>query len=771
MRRRGATERMAGWSMRHGRLAAGLWVAFVAACLVGGSLAGLRELTDSESSAGETARAEKMIEQARFRSRASETVLVQSGTVTVHDPRFRRVVTAVVARLAAQPDVVALDGPFASKAAGQVSADGRSALVQFDVRGPSGSASERIAPVLAAVAGVARTHPRFFVGELGDASVDYQLGRTIDKDFGNAERLSIPITLLILVFTFGALVAAGVPVLLAFSAVLATVGLDRLVSHVVPADDATQSIILLIGMAVGVDYSLFYLKREREERRATLGLDRAAVRAAQRGLRNARRSADEAAVAGAREVLAVAKARSRANRRAALEVAAATSGRAVLVSGATVLVAMAGMLLTGDATFTSVGVGAMLVVFATMVGSLTVLPAVLALLGDHVERGRIPLLGRLAARRSGTGWARIVRAATQRPVVAVVLAGGALVALAAPAAGLRTALPGFSSLPASIPVVRTYDRMQAAFPGASAPADVVIRASSVRAPAVRSGIARLERAAHDSDRMGGPVETAVNPAGTVAQVWIPLRGSGEDQASYAALETLRTRIVPQTIGAVPGVEAAVTGETAGSHDFTAEMHRTIPLVFAFVLGLAFLLLLVTFRSLVIPATAIVLNLLSVAAAYGALVLVFQHGVGAGLIGVHHTSAIVTWLPLFLFVILFGLSMDYHVFIVSRIKELRDAGMATEDAVAEGIARTAGTVTSAAAVMIGVFSIFATLSTVDMKQVGVGLAGAILIDATIVRAVLLPATMKLLGERNWYLPSFLEWLPSAGRRRLPQPGES
>jgi uncharacterized membrane protein YdfJ with MMPL/SSD domain len=252
-------------------------------------------------------------------------------------------------------------------------------------------------------------------------------------------------------------------------------------------------------------------------------------------------------------------------------------------------------------------------------------------------------------------------------------------------------------------------------------------------------------------RMSGPVQVQVSRDHTVAMVQIPMRGSGEDAASMAAVHQLRDRIIPATVGTLPGVDAAVTGEAAGSADFTAEMRHAAPLVFAFVLGLAFLLLLVTFRSIVIPVQAILLNLLSVAAAYGVLVEIFQHGVGASLIGMHGTAPIMSWLPLFMFVVLFGLSMDYHVFIVSRIRELAETGMPTADAVREGIAATAGTVTSAAAVMVGVFSIFATLSTVDLKEVGTGLAAAVLIDATIVRGVLLPAVMTLTGRWNWYLP--------------------
>jgi RND superfamily putative drug exporter len=757
------SERMGAWSVRHRVLAVGGWVAFVAVAVTAGLMVGQRMLSDNQSGSGESERAQQMLSSAGFPDRAGEQVLIQSRTLTVSDPRFKQAVGGVLHALREQPAVVQLRSPLTRAGHGQVSADGRSALVTFEVRGKSETADSRIAPVLDAVDRQARAHPGFFIGEEGDASANYQLNNTVGKDFQNAERLSIPVTLVILLFAFGALVAAGVPVVLAFTAVLATIGLQALVSHLVPSTSATQSVVLLIGMAVGVDYSLFYLQREREQRGLTKTSDRAAIKQAKRGVRAARKTRDAAQVQSARDALAAAKATSAQHRREALRVAAATSGRAVLVSGLTVMVAMAGMLLTGDKTFTSIGVGAMLVVFSTMIGSLTVLPAALALLGDRVDRGRIPLLHRLSGRAGGGVWGAVVSRVNRRPLLAAVVSASALAAMAIPALQLHVALPDFGSLPRSIPVVAAYDRVQQAFPGTPLPADVVVKAADVTDPAVRTQIHRLERRALASGQMSGPVHVLVNHDHTVAQVEIPLHGSGEDGRSLAALSELRGKLIPDTLGRLPGVETAVTGETAGSADFTAEMRHAAPLVFAFVLGLAFLLLLITFRSVVIPAQAIVLNLLSVGAAYGMLVLIFQHGIGGSLVGLHGTAPITSWLPLFLFVVLFGLSMDYHVFIVSRIRELAMGGMPTRDAVTAGISATAGTVTSAAAVMVGVFSIFATLSTIDLKQVGVGLAIAVLIDATIVRGVLLPSVMTLAGDWNWYMPRVF-----GGRSRVPAP---
>jgi uncharacterized membrane protein YdfJ with MMPL/SSD domain len=394
-----------------------------------------------------------------------------------------------------------------------------------------------------------------------------------------------------------------------------------------------------------------------------------------------------------------------------------------------------------------------------MLGSLTVLPAVLSKLGDGVDLGRLPLVGRFGRDKSGGGlWCAIVTRVLRRPVLSIAISGGLLFALAVPALQLRPVQAGIETYPQSLPSIQTYNRIQAAFPGSEIPADVVVKAPSIAASEVQEAIAKLERRALATGRMHEPITVEVNPAGTVANIAIPVDGTGTDGASEAALAALREDVVPDTIGALPNAEVGVTGFTAQSKDFTDKLKSVAPLVFGFVLLLAFGLMLVAFRSLVIAAKAIVLNLLSIAAAYGVMVLVFQHGIGKGILGFESTAGIDSFLPIFMFVILFGLSMDYHVFILSRIREAYDRGMSTERAVAYGISTTAGVVTSAAIVMVCVFSVFATLSLLIFKQFGVGLAAAILIDATIVRAVLLPATMKMLGDWNWYLPKWLEWLP-------------
>jgi RND superfamily putative drug exporter len=706
------------WSAHHRKTAIALWLVFVIGAVVAGQMAGLVASTGGDE-VGESARAEQALERGFPRGGADESVIIQAprgGQVT--DARVRAAVADVVRGISAQPGVRDVQSPYGRAGDGQISGDGRSALVTFEIAGDETLAEERSAPVLAAVKEAARENPGVFVGQFGEASANAAISTALEDDFKKAETLSIPVTLLILLLAFGSLIAAGVPLLLGVTAVMAALGLINLFSHVVPMDESISSIVLLIGLAVGVDYSLFYLRRAREERRAgrsTLG---------------------------------------------AVEQASATSGQAVLVSGLTVIIAMAGMFLAGDRTFTALGLGSIIVVAVAVVGSLTFVPAVLAALGDKVERGRIPFVGKRLARREGHSrfWEAIVGWSLRRPWIATLAAGGVLGVLALPALGMQTALTGTDDLPRKLEVMRVYDRMQAAFPGGQIPAVVAVTARDVRAPQVQAAIERLEERALATGRFMTPTEVTVSADGRVAQVILPMAGDGADETSTRALADLRETLIPATIGATDAARASVTGMTAATEDFNQLMQSRAPWVFVFVLTLAFLLLLVTFRSIVVPIKAIVLNLLSVAAAYGVLTWVFGQGHLEGLLGFESTGAVVTWLPMFLFVILFGLSMDYHVFILSRVREAVDRGRRTEDAVREGILSTASTVTSAAFVMVAVFAVFATLSQIDLKQMGVGLAVAIAIDATIVRAVLLPAVMKLLGERNWYLPAWLEWLP-------------
>jgi RND superfamily putative drug exporter len=709
--------RMGRWSARHRKAAIIGWLAFVAvAFLLGGQL-GMKTIDRNDTNVGEARTADHIIRDAGFSlEEQREYVLVQSNTATVSDAAFRAAVDDVLGTLAGFERAKDVRSPLAPGNEGQISADGHSALVEFTPAGDYDQATSYIETVTAAVDETADEHPGFTIVEAGSASTGKAMDDMFETQIKKAGLLSIPLTLGILLLVFGTIVAAGIPVLLALSAVLATVGLVAIPSQFIAMDQSISEVILLIGLAVGVDYTLFYLKREREERAAG-------------------RSAA-----------------------AALEAAAATSGRSVLISGLTVMVAMAGMFLSGDKTFMSFAVGTILVVGVAMLGSLTVLPALLSKLGDNVERLRVPLLHRLRRpdREEGRLWGAILDRVLKRPLVSALAATAVLVAMAVPTFGLHTAISGADTI--KDPAIEPYLQVQEAFPGGAEPAIVAIKAGDVTSAPVQAALADLEREALATGRMLDPIRTDISPDHTVARVSIPLAGKGTDDASTEALATLREDVLPATVGRLDGVEYAVTGTTAATQDFNSAMKSSIPYVFGFVLVLAFGLLLVAFRSIVIAAKAIVLNLLSVAAAYGLLVAVFQWGWGENLLNFNSNGGIAAWLPLFLFVILFGLSMDYHVFILSRIREAFDRGLSTEEAVAHGIKTTAGVVTSAAVVMVGVFGVFATLPFIDMKEMGIGLAAAVLIDATIVRAVLLPAVMKLLGDWNWYLPRWLEWLP-------------
>ena len=712
--------RMGRWSATHRKKAIFGWLAFVVLSVAIGAFVGTKQIDQNNSNVGEAHRADQMLLDAGFQiDPQTEFVLIQSKTRTFDDAAFKSVVQDTIVAIQPHRAVFTnLKSPLDPRNRTQVSNDGHTALVEFTMKGTDKEAKKVIDPVVKATDGVQAKHPDFYVSEAGSISTGKALDKLFNSQLASAGERSIPLTLLILVLVFGAVVAAGIPLLLALTAVFATIGLLALPSHLISMDPNISAVVLLVGLAVGVDYSLFYLKREREERAAG-------------------RSAE-----------------------AALEAAAATSGRSVLISGVTVMIAMAGMFFSGDKGFMSFAVATMTVVAIAMLGSLTVLPAVLSKLGDKVEKGRIPFLGRLRRKDGGENrvWSAILTPALRRPLISAVIAGAALVALASPVLGVHTAISGLDSLPNSTKEVRAIHAVQDAFPGRPQPAVVVVKAKDVSTPAVRHAISGLKREALASGQMLTPIEVTRNADNTVARITIPLVGKGTDAKSNAALASLRDRIVPSTVGKVAGAEYAVTGITAASHDFNSKMKGALPYVFGFVLAFAFLLLLVSFRSVVIAAKAIVLNLLSVGAAYGVLVLVFQKGWGEGILGFKSNGGIASWLPLFMFVILFGLSMDYHVFILSRIREAYDRGMKTEDAVEHGIKTTAGVVTSAAIVMVGAFAIFATMPILDMKEMGIGLAAAVLIDATIVRAVLLPATMRLLGDWNWYLPKWLEWLP-------------
>ncbi|MFC1443327.1 MMPL family transporter [Streptacidiphilus sp. N1-10] len=742
-RRLGLAAAVGGWSARHRRTAVLGWLLFVVLATVLGGMAGSLQTTDKDNALGQSGRADQMIAAAGLHSPATETVLIQSGSFTATDPRFRTVVDDTMAAVKATGATSAVKSPYTN---GTVAPDGHSALVVVTMAGDPDTAADRVAPVLAAVAGVQARHTDLTVQEFGDASADKWFQDAFSHDFSRAEWTAVPLALGILLIAFGALVAAVLPVLLALTAFIAAGGLVALSSHLLHTSDDASSVMLLVGLAVGVDYCLFYLRREREER--------------------AKGHSPEAA----------------------LKIAAATSGRAVMVSGLTVVVAMAGMFLTGIADFQAMGMATILVVITAVLGSVTVLPALLSMLGDRVMKGRVPFLGRRMMRSTaGAGaeagsafWRAVLGRVLRRPLVSAGLATAFLLALAVPLLTMHTANLTFAQqLPKGNPLVATQQKIAAAFPGNPNQATVVIKSDRLDSPAMATALADFKSRAVATGLLHDPITVTRHPAQGIETVDVPMAGSGNDRTSSDALAALRGTLVPDTFGKVAGTEAAVTGQTAGSEDFNAQMTGSLLPVFAFVMGFAFLLMLLSFRSVTVALTALALNLLSVAASYGALTLVFQHGVGASLLGTSGVGAIETWVPLFLFVILFGLSMDYHVFVVSRIKEAHDRGLSTRAAVAHGITTTAGVVTSAATIMVAVFAVFGTLDMQSMKQMGIGLAVAVLIDATVIRAVLLPSVMSLLGERNWWLPRWLGWLPELGhgeptaeptepRREVPAP---
>ena len=716
--KRTIAARAGRWSAQHRKKAIFGWLAFVIIAFAIGGAIGTKQLGNTQTSRiGESGRADAVLRDT-FKRNYSEQVLVQARTgVAAVDVRSG--VRDVVKRIRATGNATNIRSPYARGNHGQLSKDGRSAIVSFEVKGTKNDTQyeniDKVDPLLKATASAQQAHRSLRIEQFGDASVQKAAQKSIQDDLSKVTSLSLPITLAILVLAFGALAAAGVPMLLAITSVIATFGLVSIPSQFAPVDSAAGEVVLLIGMAVGVDYALFYLRREREERASG-------------------KSAE-----------------------ASLEAAAATSGRSVLVSGLTVMTAMAGMYFTGDKTFESYATGAIIVVAVAVIGSLTVLPAVMSKLGDRVMKGRVPIIGRRREERGSRVWSAGLGAVLRRPKTAVALATALLVAMSIPAFGMKTGNSGVNQLPQDLTVTKALKRAQAAFPGTGTPAQVVVQADNVNSPKVQAGIKRLEQRASAGGKFSNPMQVDTSSDGSVAVVSMPIAvGSGTDKVSNDAVKQLRADYVPQTVGKV--ATANVTGLAAQSVDFNKHMKSRAPIVFGFVLAVAFVLLLVTFRSIVIPIKAIVLNLLSVGAAYGVLVQVFQKGSLESQLGFKSTGMIESWLPVFLFVILFGLSMDYQVFIVSRIREAFDRGMKTDEAVEHGIKSTATVVTSAAMVMVAVFAIFGSLGLLMLKEMGVGLAVAIFIDATIVRAILLPASMKLLGDWNWYLPKRLQWLP-------------
>jgi RND superfamily putative drug exporter len=704
------------WSARHRKAAVFGWLLLVAALFMTGQALGTKSLPTYDS--GQSGQAERVLNQTRPAeyNAYAETVLIQArapGATFASDPAMRQAAGQVAAALAAQPRYATkIRGPLGSGGGSLISKDGRSAVVTFSVPGDVGDIDTAVTTDQRAVATVQARHPDLRIAESGDASINQAINSSLN--FGHAEVTSVPITLVLLLVVFGALVAAGIPILLALTALTGALGVVTAISHWVPVSSSTFEVVVIIGMAVGIDYSLFYLRREREERAAG-------------------RSFPDA-----------------------LRIASRTSGRTILVSGLTVMVAMSGLFLAGGGPFPGIALGTIVVTGIAVLGSLTVLPALLSWLGPKADAGRIPFLGRnRAAARPSRLWGALARRVVARPAVWGGVAVIALLALAAPALGLRLGSPAVDA-PKGAAVVRTMDAIERAFPQAPAPAQVVVTGTDVTGPKVTAAVDALRARVTDGGPAGGavgglvhgPVTTTVLGGGRALLVDVQLAGDGTGTTSVHALQALRGQVLPATLGTVPGISYAVAGDTAGVTDDIHQMHEVLPVVLAAVAVLAFVLLMAAFRSAAVSLVSILLNLLSVGAAYGLVTLIFQDGRLQGPLGYTSFGGIIWWLPLLMFVFLFGISMDYHVFILSRVRELWARGEPAKEAVVGGIASSAGVVTSAALIMVALFSIFVTMSLLDLKILGLGMAAAVLIDATIVRGILVPAALALLGDHAW-----------------------
>jgi RND superfamily putative drug exporter len=649
-------------------------------------------------------------------------LVVRSSTLKATDPAYRAEVAAIVARLGAttdatgQPAVTGLADPYAAPAsAGLVSADATSVRLVGQLTGDSAAVTSKAAALRPVVAQIEASNPAFEIHALNNTLINEDLNALVSDGLDGSLKVTLPATFLILLVAFGAAVAAAVPLILALTALLGGFGILGIYSQLVaPVAMSSSQLVVLIGLAVGVDYSLFMITRFRSERRA--GRDKLA----------------------------------------AIETASGTAGRAVFFSGLAVAVALAGLFLVRVPVLDSMAVGMIGVVLVAVIGSLTFLPAILSILGDRVNRGRVPILGR--ERRDGTGtWARIVGVVVARPAVLGAAAIAVLLLVAGPLGHLRMGATDITSFPQSVDGVAGLSVLNAEWPqGTTLRLTVVV--TDANQPATEAAIASLKTAGLQDGGVSGPVSVEPSADATVARVGFLMAGDQNDPANQATVGRFRTQVIPAVFGGLPGVRAYVAGDAAYVLDGNGIFTNGTPLVLAFVLGLSFLLLLVAFRSVVIPATAIVLNLLSTGAAYGILTLVFQDGWFARPLGITPGPVIESFVPLFVFTIVYGLSMDYHFFILTRIKEGRDRGLDSRTAVANGIAVTAGTITSAAAIMVVVFAVFVTMKFAMIQQLGLGLAVAVFVDATIIRSILLPAVMTLLGDRNWYLPSFLGWLP-------------
>ena len=693
-------------------------VAFVA----GGALAAttLQSSLTGEITAGgnpESKRADALVEERLSGPRQlTELVVVRSAGATVDDPAFRQQVEQL------RDDIVAL-GPevvtgatsyYENRDPALLAGDEQGVLLPVVLTGDFDEAEGNVAKLLEVVA-AADASEQLEVVSTGEASIAHDFSTVAERDLRNGESIGLAVAFVVLVFVFGAIVASVLPVVMAIFAIGVALGLAAVIGQFMSLSIFVTNMVVGMGLALGIDYSLFVFTRYREEREAG---------------RSIRRS---------------------------IEIAGATSSRAVLFSGLAVVLALAGMVLTPDPMLRSLGIGAIVVGIMSVLAALTLLPAFLSLLGDRVNRLSLP-----SRRQGGAGgreerfWHAAANTVMRRPVVSLLLAVGVLVAATVPVLDLARGSAGVSTLPDSAESKQGFLLLQEHFPAArSDPVEIVV-SGEVRSPPVQAAIEELEGRLTGGVLTGAP-QVQTSPDGDLAVVSVPISGDPRSAAAVATVERIRDQDIPAAFADVPA-EALVTGATARDADWVEQLNRSLPFVLVFVLGLSFVLLTVAFRSIVVPAKAVVMNLLSVGAAYGLLVLVFQKGIGANLLGLQQIDRIEPWVPIFLFAILFGLSMDYHVFLLSRIRERFNETGNNREAVAYGITSTARIITGAALIMVAVFAGFALGDLVPFQQLGFGMGVALLLDATIVRSVLVPAGMRLLGARNWYLPRWLRWLP-------------
>ncbi len=710
-----STERLARVSARRPWLTVGAWIVLLVA---GGFLAmGVGDVLTTDQSTAvefESDKADRLIEERlREPQLPTEQVIVQSDTLTADDAAYRAFVDALVGDIrsldaSAIGDVISF---YETDEASLVSDDRTTMLIPVGVLGDEEESAEVLRDRLNE-----RDNVGFTVVAVGEGSIGLTFTEISEADLQTAEIFGLPVALIILAVVFGALVAAGIPIIMALLSIVIGVGVTAVVGMQFELSIFVVNMITMMGLAVGIDYTLFIVERVREERR--LGAS----------------TADAIAIAGG------------------------TANRAVLFSGVTVIVALAGLLIVPDSIFRSLAAGAIIVVVVAILAALTLLPAVLQLLGDRVNWLTLPLVGRKKnASEDGGFWSAIAHIVMRHPAISVMAAVALLVGASLPYFTIELGFAGVSTLPSDTEAFQAFAILEDKFSGGVIePAEIVVAADDVAVPAVQAGIDEL-RSALAGDARFGDVTTETSEGNDLALLSVTVQGDPESDAAHDAIAQLRDDYIPAAFAGVDA-EVLVTGDTAGTEDYFALINQYTPIVFAFVLGMSFLVLLVVFRSIVVPVKAMIMNLLSVGAAYGLLVLVFQHGVGNELLGFRAVDRIEAWVPLFLFAVLFGLSMDYHVFLLSRIRERFDETGDNRDAIAFGVRSTASIITGAALIMVAVFAGFAMGEMSAFQQMGFGLGAAVVIDATIVRSVLVPASMVLLGDRNWYLPSWLRWLP-------------